>query len=93
MTSTAIACDEFVWHQTTKIRCHSCGLSRDDHVDGWISRRPADPEFEAYLNQPCDEDGCTRTANHDGTGKNTGKRGKWCNQHCDWNQPAFARND
>jgi hypothetical protein len=48
--------------------------------------------FDEYLNQPCDEDDCERTADHNGTGR-SGKRGQWCNQHINWDQPAFARND
>ena len=93
MTTTTIACDEFVWNQTSKVRCFTCGFRRDDHVDGWISRRAADPEFDAYLAQPCDEDGCNSTADHNGTGRNTGTRGQWCNAHTDWTKDARARND
>ena len=49
-----------------------------------------DPLAE-YLSEPCDEPGCDRTATHNGYRKAT--YGQWCNQHCDWNRPAHARND
>ena len=46
-----------------------------------------------YLSQPCDEPGCERTATHNAYSKTTGKRGKFCNEHMDWDKPGFARND
>lgn len=52
-----------------------------------------DEDFSRYLAEPCDEPGCDYSATHNATGCNTGKRGKYCNQHCDWDQPMFARDD
>ena len=51
-----------------------------------------DPLTE-YLSEPCDEPGCDQTATHNGYSKADTTCGQWCNQHCDWNQPAHARND
>lgn len=49
--------------------------------------------FGEYLNQPCDEPGCTDAATHNGTGTITGRRGQFCNTHTSWDHPAFARDD
>lgn len=47
-----------------------------------------DKEFTKYLSESCDESGCSDAATHNQPG-----RGKFCNQHTDWGQPAFARDD
>ncbi len=44
-----------------------------------------------YLSQPCDE--CDATATHQGVGVRTGKPGKFCNTHTNFNHYARARND
>lgn len=45
--------------------------------------------FEEYLRQPCDNAACDRRASHNQSRANGSK---WCNQHTDWDKPAFARN-
>lgn len=52
-----------------------------------------DDAFTAYLSEPCDEPGCDTSATHNGTGRSTGRHGRWCNQHTDFDAPAFARDD
>lgn len=47
--------------------------------------------FDEYLNQPCDD--CDRTATHNGVSTETGKRGKFCDQHTSNDHYARARND
>lgn len=51
--------------------------------------------LDEYLSEPCDTEGCTATATHNGheRGAEPPRRGQFCNQHMDWDQPAFARND
>lgn len=49
--------------------------------------------FDEYLSQPCDRPDCDDTATHNGFDRDTGKRGKFCNAHTSWDQPAFARDD
>jgi hypothetical protein len=44
-----------------------------------------------YLREPCDE--CDRPAENNGISKATGRYGKLCNGHVDWDRPGFARND
>lgn len=47
-------------------------------------------DFDLYLSQPCDEDGCTEVATHNQAGRRV------CNAHLDNSPsapPAFARND
>ena len=44
-------------------------------------------DFDEYLRQPCDEDGCDRIATHNQNSK------KLCNKHTDFNQWARARDD
>ena len=43
--------------------------------------------LDEYLAQPCDEEGCDRTATHNQDNR------KVCNRHLDRDTPAFARND
>jgi len=85
------SCDSFVWNQTTKVRCFTCGVPRGEHIGGYISTKPSDPYLDAYLSQPCDE--CDRSASENGVSKATGERGQFCSSHVDYNQRTFCRND
>jgi hypothetical protein len=49
--------------------------------------------FADYLSEMCEAKGCENTATHSGFLRGTSIRGDWCNQHTDWDKPAFARND
>ena len=85
------SCAQFIWNQRTKVRCHSCGVDRGNHVGGYISTRPSDPMLDAYLSQTCDH--CSSTATHNGISSVDGRRGQFCNKHTDFDQYCRARND
>lgn len=90
-TTDPNSCASFVWHSTTKVRCHTCGVPRGQHIGGYISQGPSDPGLTAYLSQPCDD--CSATATHNGRSKVDGRRGQFCNAHTDWAHPSRSRDD
>lgn len=54
---------------------------------------PSVRRLDRYLAEPCDHAGCDDTATHNGSDRETGRHGKFCNAHTSWDAPAFARDD